>query len=86
MDKNCKLSNVTQAYLNTYYTILNTMIRRMSSVPLSCSSSETFIGQMIPHHEGAVRMSNNVLQFNICPELKPILYAIITTNAKALSN
>ncbi|MNO46592.1 hypothetical protein D3C76_368800 [compost metagenome] len=150
MDNKCKLSHVTQAYLNTYYTALHTMIRRMTRVPLLCSISDTFIQQMIPHHlaanksisnvqaiqctcriltntgferaeymkrfekiaqtmfaamgaatvtngvnanfvremiphhEGAVRMSNHVLQFKICPELKPILYAIITTQCEGI--
>lgn len=48
MVRSYKLSNVTQAYLNTYYYILNTMIRRMTSVQLTHSISENFIQQMIP--------------------------------------
>lgn len=39
MDRNSKLSNVTQAYLKAFYKVLNTMIRWMTSVPLLCSIS-----------------------------------------------
>ena len=34
---------------------------------------------MIPHHEGAVRMSENALRFSLCQELQPILTSITST-------
>jgi uncharacterized protein (DUF305 family) len=43
-----------------------------------------FMWEMIPHHMGAVRMSENALQFDICPELKPILNAIITSQKRGI--
>lgn len=43
-----------------------------------------FIREMIPHHEGAVRMSENALRFAICPELRPILNAIITSQRQGI--
>ena len=41
--------------------------------------------EMIPHHKGAIRMSENALRFDICPELKPILCEIITSQQKGVS-
>lgn len=43
-----------------------------------------FMWEMIPHHRGAIKMSENVLQFCICPQLKPILDAIITSQQRGI--
>ena len=40
---------------------------------------------MIPHHMGAVEMASTTLQFDICPELVPILQAIITSQEKGIA-
>ena len=66
-------------YLIRFEKIAQTMFVEMGSAPVNNGVNAIFVREMIPHHKGAVRMSNNALQFNICPELKPILYAIITT-------
>ncbi|MGF7048064.1 uncharacterized protein (DUF305 family) [Paenibacillus sp. DS2015] len=55
------------------------MFYEMGSAHITNGVNANFVREMIPHHEGVVRMSNNVLQFNTCPMLKPILYAIITS-------
>ncbi len=46
--------------------------------------SRNFIVQMIPHHEGAIQMSENALCFPVCPELKPILRAIIVSQRRGV--
>ena len=43
-----------------------------------------FMREMIPHHEGAVRMSENALCFPLCPELVPILSRIIVSQKKGV--
>ena len=43
-----------------------------------------FMREMIPHHEGAVRMSENALRYPICPELIPILQAIVTSQRRGV--
>ncbi len=43
-----------------------------------------FMREMIPHHMGAIRMSKNALRYNICPELKPILSAIISSQEEGV--
>lgn len=71
-------------YLKTFNCILRTMISRMTEVVPINSVSHNFILQMIPHHEGAISMSLNTLQYDICPELKPILDAIIVSQRKGV--
>ena len=82
MQTSCKLSNVAKNYLNTFHCILDEMIREMTSSELGCSISGIFIKQMIPHHMGAIEMSNTTLQYDICPQLKPILDTIVSTQQK----
>ncbi len=84
MNCKCGLSNVAKDYLNTFYSILNTMIDGMTSAELSDSISHNFIVQMIPHHKGAIALSQNTLCYDICPELVPILDAIITSQEKGV--
>ncbi len=57
------------------------MRRARSSVRIDCD----FMREMIPHHEGAVKMSETTLQNHICHELKPILEAIITSQKRGIA-
>ncbi|MFE6167369.1 DUF305 domain-containing protein [Viridibacillus arvi] len=85
-----KCSNIINTdYENSYYmhgfkAITDIMFSKMCSAQITNDVNANFVREMIPHHEGAVRMSNNVLMFNICPELKPILYAIISSQCKGI--
>lgn len=68
-----------QDYLRSIQEITRTMFARMGT---ACSTNQidaTFMREMIPHHEGAIRMSECALQYSICPELRPILQAILTS-------
>jgi hypothetical protein len=64
--------------------IMNTMFSAMGNAPMTNSLDCDFMWEMIPHHRGAVEMSENALQYNICPELIPILDAIITSQKKGI--
>ena len=79
-----RISDVTKNYLCRFYQILDNMIVEMTDVELTDSLSHNFIVQMIPHHEGAISMSQNLLRFPICPELLPILRAIITSQREGV--
>lgn len=79
-----EFSLVTQKYLARFDEILAEMIRGMTEAELTDSISHNFIVQMIPHHEGAIRMSENALRFRICPALQPILQAIITSQREGV--
>lgn len=59
--------------------IYQTMFSEMGSAPESNQIGADFMREMIPHHEGAIRMSKNALKYGVCPELVPILCAIITS-------
>ena len=86
----CKCSTLTNPnyelflYMNNFNKIAGTMFMRMGSATISNDINANFMREMIPHHKGAVQMSNNALMFNICPELKPILHAIITSQCKGI--
>lgn len=64
--------------------IMQTMFFQMGCARSTNEINCDFIREMIPHHMGAVEMSNNALQYDICPELKPILEAIITSQERGI--
>lgn len=64
--------------------IIRTMFSEMKNAYTTNNINSNFIYEMIPHHEGAIKMSRNALQYDICPELKPILYAIISSQEKGV--
>lgn len=88
MHQRCSLFTNTNyeisQYMNIYKEVSGTMFHEMGTAPITNGVNGNFVREMIPHHEGAVRMCNNVLQFNICPQLKPILHAIIITQTKGI--
>lgn len=64
--------------------IFRTMFQRMQTAK-SCNSIDcNFLWEMIPHHEGAVAFAETTLEYCICPELKPILQAIITSQKQGI--
>ena len=64
----CTFSIVTQKYLVCCEKILNNMISNMSNVRINDSVSADFIVTMIPHHEAAVKFSEELLKYttDIC--------------------
>lgn len=63
--------------------ILNTMFSDMAHVS-GVGVEQNFLREMIPHHEGAVRMCENALHYCICQPLRPILRNIITTQQREI--
>ncbi|MCM1174639.1 MAG: DUF305 domain-containing protein [Blautia sp.] len=64
--------------------IFQTMFHRMQTAK-SCNSIDcNFLWEMLPHHEGAVAFSETTLEYCICPELKPILQAIISSQKQGI--
>ncbi len=64
--------------------IMEAMFRAMENARTNNNVNGDFMREMIPHHKGAIEMSENALQYEICPELKPILYAIISSQRKGI--
>ena len=81
-----QLSHVTESYLSRFYEILDTMIQEMTSVELNNSISRNFILQMIPHHQAAIEMSRNLLQYTTNVELQNIALNIIRTQSASIES
>lgn len=64
--------------------ITRVMFSQMHNACSDNNINADFMREMIPHHQGAIRMSKNALQFSICPQLKPILKAIITSQERGV--
>ena len=84
----CECLKNTECEVRTYQRnvsrITGVMFSAMGNSFSDNSVNCNFIREMIPHHEGA--MSENALRFSICPELKPILSAIITSQRQGIRN
>lgn len=74
-----------KSYQEEINRIIDTMFHEMQNAPAGNRINCDFMQEMIPHHCGAVRMSKTALQYCICPELKPILDAIISSQEKGIS-
>lgn len=57
--------------------ILREMFAAMGAAPEGNRLDAVFLRQMLPHHEGAVRMARNALRYEVCLELAPTLRSII---------
>lgn len=64
-------------YMTKYFAITRNMIYRMKNSPRCVNINLDFTSEMIPHHEGAIEMCENLLQYCIDPRLKNVAEAII---------
>lgn len=71
-------------YDRRFCQITQTMFSQMRNACSDNNINANFMREMIPHHQGAIQMSKNVLQYPICPELDPVLQAIITSQEKGV--
>lgn len=79
---NCK--DQLSMYQDKIDSIMETMFSRMSEAYFDNDIDTNFIREMIPHHEGAIAMSKITLEYDICPQLRPILQAIITSQSRGV--
>ena len=86
MNKKYRLSNVTKDYLSEFYDILNDMIEGMTEAELTCSISNNFIVQMIPHHRAAIEMSHNILKYTTNIPLQDIATNIIEEQTRSIKS
>lgn len=71
-------------YNGTFFNIVTTMITRMVSSIRIKNINLDFISEMIPHHEGAIAMCHNLLNYSIDPELAKIANDIIIEQANGV--
>ncbi len=74
----------TKEYLIKYINITDKMICKMSTAPKCNNINYDFINEMIPHHEGAVNMCENLLKYCIDPRLKEVASSIIIEQSKGI--
>lgn len=82
-----KFPNTTQDvnhYMEKYLEITENMIERMQNAPRCININLNFINEMIPHHEGAIAMCKNLLQYRIDPRLKLVADSIIKEQGKGV--
>lgn len=64
-------------YIDNYNSIMQVMQKEMTNAPKTGDPSLDFLYEMIPHHEAAVSMSENLLDYGTNPEVKNLAAAII---------
>ena len=64
-------------YTDKYLSITKNMIEKMKNSKRCANINLDFTYEMIPHHEGAIAMCNNLLQYNIDPRLESVAKTII---------
>ena len=83
----CEHENSNQdmrRYMMVFRPVVQTMFSEMRRAPRTERIPYDFIREMIPHHQGAVSMSENALRFPVCPQLIPILDAIIISQKEGI--
>ena len=73
-------------YLNDYFIITKKMINRMANSLRSNNINLNFISEMIPHHEGAIAMCQNLFQYNIDPRLRVVAENIIKEQSQGVQD
>lgn len=81
-----RFSDVSKNYLCTFYGILDNMIRGMTEAELTDSIPHNFIVQMIPHHQAAIDMGNNILRYTTCVDLQDIASRIVAEQTRSIEN
>jgi len=82
----CPMNSVTAAYINTYCEIYRNMENAMTGVNLTDSISQNFINQMIPHHEAAVKMCENILKYSDCQSVRCIAENIVAAQSQSIDD
>lgn len=73
-----------ECYEEKYLSITKNMICRMKNSPRCVNINLDFVGEMIPHHQGAIEMCNNLLQYCIDPRLKQVAETIIREQSEGV--
>lgn len=71
-------------YEKRFFCITNRMICRMKNSLRSNNINLNFVSEMIPHHEGAIEMCENLLRFNIDPRLVEVAKNIIQKQSQGV--
>lgn len=86
MNTQYELSCVAKNYISCYYEILDCMIEKMTGTKTGCSISQSFINQMIPHHEAAIKMCENILKYTTCVPLQNMANCIVAEQTEGIED
>lgn len=75
---------VVDNYRQKYLEITKNMVERMKNAPRCVNINLNFIHEMIPHHEGAIAMCENLLDYRIDPRLKLVADSIIKEQSEGV--
>lgn len=64
-------------YMDNYKSIMHVMQEEMHKAPTTGDPTLDFLYEMIPHHEAAVSMAENLLDYGSNPEVKKLAATII---------
>ncbi len=73
------------SYLQAYNKIYNTMMTKMEGAKQTGNINRDFLTEMIPHHEAAIQMGENILKYTQNPELKTHVQNMIATQQKQIA-
>ncbi|WP_394924659.1 DUF305 domain-containing protein [uncultured Robinsoniella sp.] len=71
-------------YEQNNYNTIQSMFYEMKAARTENSIDANFMREMIPHHKGAVYMSENALQFPVLPALVPLLEEIVRSQKEGI--
>ena len=71
-------------YFSKYREITENMVYRMRSAPRCNNIDLNFTYEMIPHHEGAIEMCNNLLKYPIDRRLEAVARNIIAEQSRGV--
>ncbi len=65
--------------------IYREMYAQMGAAPENNALAAVFMREMIPHRQGAIRMAETALKYDVCTELVPILRSIVTQQRQGVA-
>ena len=80
----CSSRTDVNNYMTRYLSIVKNMVYRMRNSPRCANISLNFTNEMIPHHEGAIQMCNNLLMYRIDPRLRNVAETIIREQSEGV--
>ena len=80
------LSENTKQFFENYNQILDEMDTSVQDVTPTENISETYILQMLPHHEAGIKLSENILSYTTNPEIELLAKSIVSSNQNSLED
>ncbi|MDO4283231.1 MAG: DUF305 domain-containing protein [Clostridia bacterium] len=73
-------------YVQNYMMITKNMVAKMRNAPRCEDINLNFVNEMIPHHEGAIAMCDNLIKYYIDPRLGEVARSIIEEQSRGVEN